>query len=467
LSSYAVRDTLVQIQKLFKIRTCRDEFFKHRTRPCLEYQIKRCSGPCVALITPDEYQKDLESAHRMLAGRSDELAQDLGRKMEAAAQALEYERAAQFRDQILALRQVREKRSITGGAEDLDVVVIALHPAHSCVVLMTVREGLNLGHRSFFPKHAPHVEADELLESFLNQHYQQFIPPPEIVLSHDLDEEDAAWLLARFKEKAGKKVKLITNPRGDKQKILDMAGQTAQQALAHFLAEAASMDERLLELAQALELDAPPQRMECFDISHNQGDKTVASCVVFGPMGPMKQAYRKYNIEGITGGDDYAAIHQAISRRFAKGENLPDVLFIDGGQGQLNAALKALEGVDCPLRVVAIAKGPTRRAGMEELLMPEREFPLRLPPDSSALHLIQHIRDESHRFALMGHRARLEKARTTSSLEAIEGLGPARRKALLKSFGGVSAIKRASVEEIAQVEGINRTLAERIFAYFR
>jgi excinuclease ABC subunit C len=358
---------------------------------------------------------------------------------------------------------------MTGGADDLDVIAVAPHASGSCVVVMSVRDGANIGHRSHFPKHPPFAPAEELLESFVSQHYLDQPPPPEILVSHGL--EDSSFLEAAVGRAAGRKVSIHRPQRGAKVRLLEMAQNTAAQALSARLVEAASMDDRLLELQRALDLENPPARMECFDISHTRGERAVASCVVFNSEGPLKSAYRKFNIDGITPGDDYAAIKQAVQRRFARVKSgevaAPDVLFIDGGLGQLNAALEALDELEIEeQRIVAIAKGPTRKPGLEELILPERELPLHLPPDSPALHLIQRIRDEAHRFAITGHRGRREKARLVSDLDAIEGLGPTRRRALLKAFGGIAQIKRASVDEIAKVEGVSATLAERIYARF-
>jgi excinuclease ABC subunit C len=468
-SATSVRETVYTLQKLFRLRPCRDTFFAHRDRPCLQYQIKRCTAPCVGLISEADYARDVGNAVRLLEGRGDELARELGTEMERAAEALEFERAARLRDQISALKRVSESRAITGGARDLDVLAVASHAARSCVVVMSVRDGMNLGHQSFFPRHPPHARPEELLESFLGQHYLGQPAPPEILLSHRPEEMD--WLAQGLSARAARRVTLSQPQRGPKQRLLAMALSTAGQALSAHLSEVASMDERLLELQQVLDLERPPARMECFDISHTGGEKAVASCVVFNEAGPLKIAYRKFNIENITPGDDYAAIRQAVLRRFARikgGEvQAPDLLFIDGGQGQLGAALEALDELDFhPVRVVAVAKGPTRKAGMEELILPERELPLKLAPDSPALHLIQRIRDEAHRFAITGHRGRRDKARLTSGLEAVEGLGPARRRALLKAFGGLAQLRRAAVDDLARVDGISRVLAERIYAHF-
>lgn len=481
-SPTAVKEAIHTVQKLFGLRPCRDNFFAHRQRACLQYQIKRCSGPCVGHISTADYAQDVARAMRLLEGKGDALAAELTVEMEQAAEALAFEKAAALRDQIAALKRVRESRNLTGGAEDLDVVVVAQHQSASCVVVMSVRDGMNLGHRSHFPGHAAHAAAAELLESFLSQHYLDQPAPPEILISHSFDE--VSLLEAALGSRAGRKVDISLPQRGAKVRLLEMAQATAAQALSQRLVEAASMDDRLLELQQALDLDAPPRRMECFDISHTQGERTVASCVVFNAEGPLKSAYRKFNIdtdapggiaragrEQITAGDDYAAIHQAVKRRYARVKSgevaCPDVLFIDGGQGQLNAALAALDELEISeLKVVAIAKGPTRKPGLEELILADRELPLRLAPDSPALHLIQRIRDEAHRFAITGHRAAREKARVSSSLEEIEGLGPARRRALLNTFGGLAEVKRAGVDVLATVEGINTALAERIYAHF-
>lgn len=468
-SAGSVRETLATLQKLFRLRPCRDSFYAHRTRPCLQHQIRRCSAPCVGLIEPEDYAKDLRNAARLLEGRSDELVGELTAEMMRAAEEQDYEYAARLRDQVGALKRVRESRAITGGAEEIDVIACVPHAAHSCVVVMTVRGGVNLGHRSFFPKHPPGIDAPELIESFVSQHYEEPPIPPDILVSHALDNESG--IEEALAGRAGRRVRVREPQRGAGLRLLQMALHTADQALSAHLAEAASMDQRLIELQDVLDLEAPPRRLECFDISHTRGERAVASCVVFNEEGPLKTAYRKFNIEGITPGDDYAAIGQAVSRRFARikrGEvQMPDVLFIDGGRGQLGAALEALDELEFgELRVVAIAKGPTRRPGLEELIVAERQQALRLPPDSPALHLIQRIRDEAHRFAISGHRGRREKARVSSGLEQIEGLGPSRRRALLQAFGGLSQIKGAGVDDLVRVDGISRRLAERIYAHF-
>jgi excinuclease ABC subunit C len=478
-SASSVRETLQSLQKLFRLRPCRDTFFAHRDRPCLQYQIKRCSAPCVGLVTREEYARDVRNAARLLEGKGDELAQELSQQMEQAAETLEFELAARLRDQIAALKRVRQNQAMTGGAQNLDVVVVAPHPASSCVTVVSVRDGVNLGHRSHFPRHPAQTEPEELLESFVSQHYLQQAPPAELLLSHALT--DSKLIEQALSQHARRRVRISRPSRGARLRLLEMALQTAAQSLSAYLLDAATMDERLLELQRVLDLDRVPRRLECFDISHTQGERTVASCVVFDVEGPLKSGYRRFNIEGIKPGDDYAAIRQAVGRRFARlrskhgteqqvdapAVEAPDVLFIDGGQGQLNAALEALEDLNVTdLRVVAVAKGPTRRPGLEELILPERDAGLRLPPDSPALHLIQRIRDEAHRFAVAGHRGRRDKARLTSDLDEIEGLGPARRRALLRFFGGMAQLRRANVDDLTRVEGVSRTLAERIYARF-
>jgi excinuclease ABC subunit C len=468
-SAQTVRYTLDMLQKLFRLRPCNDTFFAHRNRPCLQYQIKRCSGPCTRMISHEDYARDVRNAARLLQGRADELASELGEQMERDAAALEFERAARLRDQIAALKRVQEARAVSGGARDIDVIAVAPHASSSCVTVVSVRDGLNLGHHSYFPRHPHNLEAAALIEEFIAQYYLERTIPKDILLSDEPENMD--WLQRTLSSQAQRKVSLGKPLRGNRVRLLEMTQQTAAQALSTRLVESASMDARLLELRNALDLERLPERMECFDISHTGGEKTVASCVVFNSDGPLKSAYRKFNIEGITPGDDYAAIRQAVSRRYARvkaGEvQIPDVLFIDGGQGQLTAALEALDEAGITgLRVVAIAKGPTRKPGLEDLLLPEQDQPLRLPPDSPALHLIQRIRDEAHRFAITGHRGRRDKARVSSGLEAIEGLGPARRRALLKTLGGLPQVKRAGVDELAKVGGINRTLAERIYAHY-
>ena len=468
-SAAAVRETLLSLQKLFRLRPCSDSFFAHRTRPCLQHQIGRCSAPCVRLIGEADYARDLANAQRLLEGRGDELAAELAAGMERAAVAQDYELAARNRDQIAALRRLQSDRIIAPDVRDADVVAVAAHPSSSCVTVLSVRDGHNLGHRSFFPAHPAQIEAGALLADFLGQYYLERKAPAEILVPQAPDEQD--WLEASFSAHSGRKVRIASPRRGSKVRLMQMARLTAEQGLSAHLAANATMRARLDELQRSLGLDQPPQRLECFDISHTQGEGTVASCVVFNAEGPLKSAYRRFNIEGVAPGDDYAAIRQAIGRRFARVKSgevaAPDVLFIDGGRGQLNAALEALQELAFPaLRVVAVAKGLGRRPGLEQLFVPEQEAAIVLPPDSPGLHLIQRLRDEAHRFAITGHRGRRDKARTTSALEAIDGLGPARRRSLLRELGGLAQVKRAGIDDLARVPGISRALAERIYNHF-
>jgi Nuclease subunit of the excinuclease complex len=474
-----VRESLLTLQKLFRLRPCKDSFFDSRQRPCLQHQIGRCSAPCVGLVSVADYADDVAAAVRLLEGRGEELTADLAQSMERAAEALEFERAARLRDQIVALRRVRESRAITGGAEQLDVVAVAPHAARSALVVVQVRDGLNLGHASHFPRHPVDTAPEEVVAAFLEQHYVDWPPPGEILLSHWPPE--AEWITESLSTRAGRRVRLLRPQRGVKRQLMQMAQETAAQALSARIAQSSSADQRLRALQQGLELSAPPARIECFDISHTMGERPVASCVVFEDGQPHKVAYRKFNIEDVTPGDDYAAIAQAIRRRLARvaaGEGRPpDLLLIDGGRGQLTAAQTSLalilaeadeqsRAVLSAIRLVAVAKGPTRRPGLEQLWLPERKSAIVLPPDSPGLHLIQQIRDEAHRFAITGHRGRRDKARRVSTLEQIEGLGPARRRALLNTLGGLPQLKRAGIDDIAAVPGISRRLAERIHAFF-
>lgn len=468
-SAAAVRETLLSLQKLFRLRPCSDSFFAHRTRPCLQHQIGRCSAPCVGLISEVDYARDLGNAQRLLEGRGETLVAELTEAMERASQAQQYELAARTRDQIAALRRLQSDRLIGPDVRDADVVAVAWHPAGSCVSVLSVRDGRNLGHRHFFPAHPAEMEPGALLADFLGQYYLERRAPAEVLVPEAPDERD--WLEDSLSARGGRRVRIAAPARGAKVRLMEMARLTAAQGLSAHLAANATLRARLDELQRVLALDQPPQRLECFDISHTQGERAVASCIVFNASGPLKSAYRRFNIEDIAPGDDYAALRQAVGRRFARvraGEGAaPDVLFIDGGRGQLQAALDALQEAGLSgLRVVAVAKGAGRRPGLEQLHLPEQAAPLVLPPDSAGLHLIQQLRDEAHRFAITGHRGRREKARRTSALEAIEGLGPARRRALLRELGGLAQVRRAGVDDLARVPGISRALAGRIYQHF-
>ncbi|MEK6805352.1 MAG: excinuclease ABC subunit UvrC [Pseudomonadota bacterium] len=469
VSSVAVRESALILQKLFRLRPCNDHFFSHRQRPCLQHQIKRCSAPCVGLIDEESYARDVRNAERLLMGKGEALGRELQQQMEQASQSLDYERAAQLRDQIAALSQVQQSRTLPGTDADSDVIALALHAAHSCIVVMSLRGGLNLGHRSYFPSHPHNVDEAELLSGFLSQFYLDRNIPQQILVSRT--PADADWIERALSQRAGRHVSIKVPSRGERLRLMAMAVATAAQALSARLTGNASMQARLSELQEALGLEELPERLECFDISHTGGESTVASCVVFNAEGPLKAAYRKFNIEGVAPGDDYAAIKQSVLRRYLRVKDgeapAPDLLFIDGGQGQLTSAMEALTeaGIE-NLRVVAIAKGPTRKPGLEQLFLPGREQPLVLPADSAALHLIQRIRDEAHRFAIQGHRGQRDKARFGSALDEIEGLGPMRKRELLRSLGGLAQVKRAGVDELARIKGISRAMAERIHAQF-
>lgn len=469
-SSASVREAVSTIQRVFLLRPCSDRYFSTRRRPCLQYQIGRCSAPCAGLVSQENYSQDVNQAIRLLSGHSDALVSEMGDSMERASESLEFERAARIRDQIAALQRVREHRNITGGAKNLDVVALAPHTSKSAVALISVRNGLNLGHASHIPNHPPGTDVSEVMSAFLAQYYLERRPPTEILVS--VLPKHAAWLERTFSERSGHRIRISRPARGARRRLLQMCEQTATQALTQHLAASASMDQRLMELQSFLGLTKHPQRMECFDISHTRGERAVASCVVFNGEGPLKAGYRRFNIEGITPGDDYAALHQAISRRYARikaGESaMPDILFIDGGKGQVASAADAIRSLDVDEQpvIVGISKGPSRRPGSEQLHIGGRGSPRVLAPDSAALHFIQSIRDEAHRFAVTGHRNRRDRARTASELERIEGLGPVRRRALLKALGGLQEVRRADVDALTRVTGVNRRLAERIYAHF-
>jgi excinuclease ABC subunit C len=465
-SSVAVRETLLQLQKLFRLRQCEDSYFEHRTRPCLQHQIQRCSAPCVGLISKSDYAADVAAACRVLEGKNDEVAVELTRRMEAEAGALRFEKAAALRDQLAALKAVQARQIVSAAADvDCDVVAAASGPGLYAIGLMFVRGGINLGTTTYFAR-APFGEPDEVEAAFLAQHYLTHEAPGEIVVGHALAGRES--LEAALGERAGHRVQIHRAERGLKARWVEMLEANAVQALKMRLASEAGLDEQLAALGDALGLGAAPERLECFDISHTRGEATVASCVVFGREGAQKSDYRRFNLEGLTPGDDYGAMRQALTRRYRRlkaGEGrLPDVLLIDGGPGQLTEAARVLAELEVALpAVVGVAKGADRRAGQERLFLLGSDAPLILPPDSRALHLIQRIRDEAHRFAIAGHRARRAKARQASVLEEVAGLGPARRRELLKRFGGLQGVLGAGVEDLARVRGIGRRLAEAIY----
>lgn len=468
-SALAIRESLSLLQKTFLVRQCEDSYYKNRTRPCLQYQIKRCKGPCVGLVSPEEYTEDVRHSVMFLDGRSNALSEELSASMEKASMALEFERAAELRDQISMLRRVQDQQSMEGGTGDVDVVAVMLTPGGACVHLISVRGGRVLGSKNFFPQVAIEEEGGDVLMAFLAQYYlgnaERDLPSELIV---NVQHEDFATLIEAIESLRGRSLSISLRVRGTRARWQQLAVTNAEQALAARLANRQHLAERFEALATVLEMDEPPQRMECFDISHSSGEATVASCVVFGPEGPLKSDYRRFNIEGVTAGDDYAAMHQALTRRFSKikdGEGkLPDVLLVDGGKGQLAMAREVLQELAVPdLILLGVAKGTTRKPGLEVLYLNDAEHEFTLPGNSPALHLIQQIRDESHRFAITGHRARRGKTRRTSTLEEVAGIGPKRRRELLNHFGGLQELSRASAEEIAKAPGISKKLAELIY----
>ena len=486
-SGLAVRETLNLMQKIFRLRSCEDSVFRNRSRPCLQHQIGRCSAPCVGMVQARDYADAVRQATMFLDGRSDDLTAELTTAMEQASERLDFEEAARLRDLVASIRKLQSRQYVDGSAADLDVLAVAMKGAQACVLLMMYRDGRNLGTRSFFPKTNGEDSAEEVLGAFVSQYYAEQPPPREIVLNRDIPEreliEDALGV------SAGRKVQVKTSVRGERAGYLDLVRRNAEMSLAAELGSNAAQRARAESLRDMLGLGEVPQRIECFDISHTMGEATVASCVVFDADGAVRGQYRRYNIEGIEPGDDYAAMHQALERRFRRAVEaraeaaavdasdgggagravagagvLPDVLLIDGGAGQVAQAQAVLADLGVTgVTIVGVAKGEARRAGDETLLLPDgRE--LHPGAASPGLQLVQQVRDEAHRFAITGHRGRRQKARTTSKLEDIPGIGPRRRANLLRHFGGLGGLKAAGIEDIARVEGINAALAERIYA---
>lgn len=465
----AVRDTLNLLQKIFRLRSCADSFFRARSRPCLQYQIKRCTAPCVGLVDRDGYQRQLRDALLFLDGRSGQVIEDLARRMEAAATELDFEAAAVCRDQIVDLRQIQQRQHVEGESGDLDGVACVAQGGAACVQVFMFRGGRLLGNKAFFPRLPEEADAGAVLSAFLAQYYLDKEIPAELLVSPEPAE--AALLSQAFQERSGRRIAISAHPRGERARWLDLARRNAEHALTAHLSSQAGMRQRLEALRGALGLEFELTRLECFDISHTGGEATVAACVVFGVDGAMKADYRRYNIEGIAPGDDYAALQQALHRRYLRLQEeegrLPDILFIDGGKGQLTQACAMLEELQViGVTAVGIAKGPERKPGLETLYLSGQNRPIILPADSAALHLVQQIRDEAHRFAITGHRQRRAKARVTSALEHIPGIGSKRRQALLRQFGGVKQLAQAGVEDIAGVDGINADLARRIYDAF-
>lgn len=469
-SALAIRESLMLLQKAFKVRQCEDSYYKNRTRPCLQYQIKRCKAPCVGLVDAAEYAEDVRRSCLFLEGRSNQLATELSGQMEQAAERLEFERAAELRDQVALLRRVQDQQSMEGGSGDVDVIAAKVSPGGACVHVLTVRGGRVLGGKSYFPQVAIEQDTGEVLLGFLGQYYlggHRRELPAELIVN--CNHEDLPVLADALAEHYQHALSISLNVRGIRSKWQQLTLTNAEQALNARLSNRQQLGRRFEALAEALELDEVPQRLECFDISHSSGEATVASCVVFGPEGALKSDYRRYNIEGINAGDDYAAMHQALLRRFSKvceGEGKrPDILLVDGGKGQLAMAREVMQDLGLQDQLLlGVAKGVTRKPGFELLYLNDAEHEFTLPGDSPALHLIQQVRDEAHRFAITGHRAKRGKTRRTSTLEGIAGVGPTRRRELLKYFGGLQELSRASIDEIAKTPGISRTLAESIYA---
>ncbi len=469
----AVHETLNLLQKLFPIRQCQESFYRNRSRPCLQYQIKRCTAPCVGLIDEVSYQEQVRHAVLFLEGKSQEVIASLIEKMEAASQALAFEKAAQYRNQIRHLRKIQQHQYVSTDSGDIDLIVAVTQAELGCVQVLTVRDGRHVGNRAFFPQHSQGSDAPTLLRAFLPQYY--LTPnrdiPNEIILNYEID--DLIILAEVISQQRGRKVQLHSRVRGIRARWIEMALENARTSLAQ--RQPNQYRERLAALSIVLQLEVLPQRLECFDISHTQGEAAVASCVVFDSEGPRKCDYRRFNIQNITPGDDYAAMQQALTRRYRQKNclpkelaPLPDLLLIDGGTGQVKIAQSVLAELQLTrIRIIGIAKGPGRKPGLETLILAEEDTPLRLPKDSPALHLIQQIRDEAHRFAITAHRRRRAKARRTSLLEEIDGIGPQRRQRLLNHFGGLQGVSRAGIEDLAAVPGIHRQLAQYIYDFFR
>lgn len=467
-SAGAVRDTLQQLQKLFRIRNCDDTYFANRSRPCLQYQIQRCTAPCVGLVSKEHYARDVNAAIKVLEGRNDEVGEELGRRMDAAAARLDFEEAAQLRDQLAKLKVIQAQQIVTAGADhDADVIAIAAANGEYCVALMFVRAGRSLGSTTFFPK-APFADLPEVLSAFVMQYYLERDAPAEIIVEQDFDEMQL--LEMTLSQRLPHKVRICSSVRGIRARWLEMMHTNAEQALTMRRLARAGIESSLEDLREAFDLEDAPNRLECFDISHTGGTDTVASCVVFGVEGPLKNDYRRFNISGIQPGDDYAAMYQALTRRYKRvrdGEIAkPDILLIDGGKGQLAEAAKVLDELGVGgITLIGVAKGVDRRAGQEQLFLPGHDTPTILPPDSRALHLIQRVRDEAHRFAIAGHRKKRAKRHSQSILETIPGLGPVKRRELLKQFGGLQGILRAGIDDFIQIRGLGRELAQVIYEH--
>ena len=460
----AVRESIQLLQKAFRIRTCEDSVFSNRSRPCLLHQIRRCTAPCVGRISESAYGEDVTAAAQFLSGKEDEVIEGLATRMQAASEGMRFEEAAVYRDQIAALRKVREKQFVSGGGEDTDVIACGRAGGIACVNLTMIRGGRHLGDKNFYPRNADGCSAEQVLEAFVLQHYLQHAAPPQIVVGAGLDARPLEQMLS---ERTGHGVQISANPAGARKAWLQMAVRNAELAAGQALGSLATQEARMTALQQLLELPDTVRRIECFDVSHTMGEAAVASCVVYDGSAMQTSEYRRYNVSARTG-DDYAALREALSRRYRKlvaGEGkVPDLVLIDGGKGQLAVAAEVFAELGLnDVALAAVAKGEARRPGQEQVFVPGRSEPLAPGADHPGLQLIQQIRDEAHRFAIQGHRARRGKARRHSPLENIAGVGAKRRQRLLARFGGLRGLQAASLDELASIEGIGRALAEKIY----
>ncbi len=465
-SAGSVRESINLIQKLFRLRNCDDSYFSHRNRPCLQYQIKRCTAPCVGWVSQEDYAAQVDDASLFLQGKNQQVMVRLIARMERAAGEQAYESAATFRDQINALKQMQAQQFVAASRGDIDFIALAQDQGTSCVQLVSFRGGRNLGQRSHFPTQTEGCKPGEVLDAFLGQYYQDRLAPAQLVISHEVENQTLLSLV--FSEKAGRKVTIQAHPRGDRRHMLKLAATNAMQALKMRLASRVNMARQFEAFQLLIGLDDVPETIDCFDISHTSGLQTVGSCVVFDVNGPVKSLYRRYTLKGVTPGDDYAAMKQVLTRRYGRLQkeegSMPGLILIDGGRGQLKQALEVLNELGLNgIPVMGVAKGRARKAGYEEWIVPQPMRSYRPGPESPASHLIQQVRDEAHRFAITGHRGRRQKAANRSTLEKIPGIGPRRRRSLLNHFGGLQGVNKAGVEELSSVPGINRLLAEEIF----
>jgi len=465
-SASSVRESINLIQKLFLLRNCEDSYFSNRTRPCLQYQMKRCTAPCVGKVSAKAYAGQIDDALLFLRGKSQKVITRLIKRMEQAAELQHYEQAAQYRDQINHLKQMQARQFVSAGNGDLDIIALARLGNSVAIEVISVRGGRSLGQRDYFPTQSEGHSDAEILHAFLGQYFSERLAPPELIISHSLVQQEL--FEAVFSERSGRRVQIQSHPRSHRRQWLELAGRNALNALHMRNTESSRISGQFAELAELLQFEEIPGVIECFDVSHTSGHKTVASCVVFDVNGPVKSRYRRYNLAGFEPGDDYAAMREVLGRRYRKLQkeegHLPDLILVDGGKGQLGVAIEVLSECglsDVPL--MGVAKGPSRRAGYEEWVLPVAPHSLRPGPESAASHLVQQIRDEAHRFAITGHRGRRQKAAVHSVLEDIPGVGASRRRALLTHFGGLQGVRKAGVEELSGIPGINKQLAGRIF----